>query len=498
MPTRDAGHRRHRVRRRPPRARAARRRAWPCAAWPARRPSSTTGPGPTPVEVVAGRRHRRRSAGAGHGRRRRRLLPRARHGHGVTTSAPRDREAAATFRDAAARGRRGPARLPRAGSGATTPTLSEHLRSRHDVGATLADGPVPVTELRAAVVIGSGSASFEMLRHLTEVLPVMITPRWVRTRCQPIAIRDVLAYLVGVLGRPRPRGRVLEIGGPDVVTYAEMMDALRRGRRPATPGRDPGAGADAPPVVVLGRTGHAAAGGPGPAPHRQPGERGRGARPRHRGARAPHAACRCATPSTRRCERTRDLEVTTSWADAELAGAQPADPMPTDPDWSGGIVLDDCRDGRHRRAGRAGLRRPSTASAAERGWYVAEPFWDLRGFADRLARRPRHAAGPAPSRPACASVTPSTSSGSRPSCPIASCGCGPRCGCRAQAWLEWTMEPTGDRHPPGAAGPVPAARRVGAGVLVRPAADPPRDLPAPGRAPGRHRRACGCSSAAAS
>ena len=132
-----------------------------------------------------------------------------------------------------------------AGSGATTTDLSEHLHSRHEVGATLAAGPVPVTELRAAVVIGSGSASFEMLRHLTDVLPVMITPRWVRTRCQPIAIRDVLAYLVGVLGRDEAAGRVLEIGGPDVVTYAEMMDAVRRGRRPPTPGRDPRAGADA-------------------------------------------------------------------------------------------------------------------------------------------------------------------------------------------------------------------------------------------------------------
>jgi uncharacterized protein YbjT (DUF2867 family) len=73
------------------------------------------------------------------------------------------------------------------------------------------------------VIIGSGSASFEMLRHLTDVLPFMVTPRWVRTRCQPIAIRDVLAYLVGVLGNADARGKVLEIGGPDVVTYEEMM-----------------------------------------------------------------------------------------------------------------------------------------------------------------------------------------------------------------------------------------------------------------------------------
>ena len=92
------------------------------------------------------------------------------------------------------------------GLGDDSAGLSEHLRSRHDVGAILAAGPVPVTELRAAVIIGSGSASFEMLRHLTEVLPVMVAPRWVRTRCQPIAIRDVLAYLVGVLDHPAGSG----------------------------------------------------------------------------------------------------------------------------------------------------------------------------------------------------------------------------------------------------------------------------------------------------
>ena len=111
--------------------------------------------------------------------------------------------------------------------------LSEHLHSRHEVGRTLADGPGTVVELRAAVVIGSGSASFEMLRHLVEVLPVMITPRWVRNRCQPIAIRDVLAYLVGVLDvtaedlarhADDKHHVVLEVGGPDVLSYREMMD----------------------------------------------------------------------------------------------------------------------------------------------------------------------------------------------------------------------------------------------------------------------------------
>ncbi len=101
--------------------------------------------------------------------------------------------------------------------------LSRHLRSRQEVGRILADGPVPVTELRAAVIIGSGSLSFEMIRYLAEVLPVMTTPKWVQTRCQPLAIADVLAYLIGVLGRPEAYDRILEVGGADVLTYEGMM-----------------------------------------------------------------------------------------------------------------------------------------------------------------------------------------------------------------------------------------------------------------------------------
>ena len=103
---------------------------------------------------------------------------------------------------------------------------SAHLASRHRVGSALASGRTPVTELRAAVIIGSGSASFEMLRSLVEVLPVMVVPRWVtKTRCQPIAIEDVLDHLVHVLGRDDVLGQVLEIGGPEDLTYRQMMDA---------------------------------------------------------------------------------------------------------------------------------------------------------------------------------------------------------------------------------------------------------------------------------
>lgn len=136
--------------------------------------------------------------------------------------AERDRLLAERFRDAAAA-----ASLRRivylGGLGRDDdPRLSAHLRSRHEVGRRLASGPVPVTELRAAIVVGSGSVSFEMIRYLVERLPIMITPRWTRTRCQPIAVRDVLAYLVAALEHPTALG-ILEIGGADVLTYADML-----------------------------------------------------------------------------------------------------------------------------------------------------------------------------------------------------------------------------------------------------------------------------------
>ncbi|MGI8711269.1 MAG: DUF2867 domain-containing protein [Acidimicrobiales bacterium] len=134
-----------------------------------------------------------------------------------------DKKAAATFRDAAADA--GVGRIVYLGGLGRDddPSLSPHLRSRHEVGRTLADGKVPVTELRAAIILGSGSASFEMLRYLVEVLPAMTTPKWVENRCQPIAIRDVLAWLVGALELGLDEHQVVEIGGPDVLTYREMM-----------------------------------------------------------------------------------------------------------------------------------------------------------------------------------------------------------------------------------------------------------------------------------
>ena len=116
------------------------------------------------------------------------------------------------------------------GLGNPQANLSPHLRSRQETGEVLCEAGVPVTEFRAAVIVGSGSLSFEMIRYLTERLPVMICPKWVFTRIQPIAIRNVLDYLAAALDCPESAGRIVEIGGRDVLTYAGMMTGYARAR----------------------------------------------------------------------------------------------------------------------------------------------------------------------------------------------------------------------------------------------------------------------------
>jgi len=108
--------------------------------------------------------------------------------------------------------------------------LSEHLKSRQETGRELARAGIPVTEFRAAIIVGSGSISFEMIRYLTERIPVMICPRWVFTRVQPIAINDVLAYLTASLDVPESSGKVIGIGGKDVITYGKMMTGYAKVR----------------------------------------------------------------------------------------------------------------------------------------------------------------------------------------------------------------------------------------------------------------------------
>jgi uncharacterized protein YbjT (DUF2867 family) len=108
--------------------------------------------------------------------------------------------------------------------------LSHHLRSRQDTGEALRQSGVPLTEFRAAVIVGSGSLSFEIIRYLTERLPVMICPRWLFTRVQPIAVRNVLDYLVAALATPDSAGKVLEIGGTQVMTYRDLLLGYARAR----------------------------------------------------------------------------------------------------------------------------------------------------------------------------------------------------------------------------------------------------------------------------
>jgi uncharacterized protein YbjT (DUF2867 family) len=177
--------------------------------------------------------------------------------------AERDRRAATNFADAA-----GDHDVDRVvylgGLGDDGDELSEHLASRREVERVLGEGAYDLTTLRAAVIIGDGSLSFDIIRQLVARLPVMITPRWVRTPCQPIAIDDVVAYLVGVLDTPETRGSTYEIGGPEVLTYEAMLRATARlsGRReplilpapvlsPGLSSRWLGLVTDVPPAVAV-------------------------------------------------------------------------------------------------------------------------------------------------------------------------------------------------------------------------------------------------------
>jgi uncharacterized protein YbjT (DUF2867 family) len=146
----------------------------------------------------------------------------------------RDRQGARNFAEAASE--QGVERVVYlSGLGVDGDDLSTHLRSRREVEQVLAEGDYELTVLRAAIIVGDGSASFQMVRQLATRLPVMITPRWVSTRVQPIAISDVVAYLVGLLDASETAGETYEIGGPEVLTYKEMLvetGRLLTGRKP--------------------------------------------------------------------------------------------------------------------------------------------------------------------------------------------------------------------------------------------------------------------------
>jgi uncharacterized protein YbjT (DUF2867 family) len=260
--------------------------------------------------------------------------------------------------------------------------LSHHLSSRHEVGRVLAEGRVPVTELRAAVIIGSGSASFEMLRNLTDVLPVMVTPRWVSTRCQPVAIRDILHWLVRALRTPDARGRVLEVGGPDVVTYEEMMRTyadvagLRRRLVIRVPLLTPRLSSHWVGLVTPLPVGLAK-------PLIDSLVNEVVVRDDALQAVMPHEPLPFRTAVELAVRHVEDLEVPSRWSDASLPGRTPADPLPTDPDWAGGTLLSD-EQSAHSAATPEALYRTVSGIGGDRGWYVADPLWTIRGTIDVL------------------------------------------------------------------------------------------------------------------
>ncbi|MYY86741.1 MULTISPECIES: SDR family oxidoreductase [unclassified Streptomyces] len=270
-------------------------------------------------------------------------------------------------------------------AGVSERELSPHLRSRAEVGRIFLDCPVPAAVLRAAVIIGSGSASFEMLRYLTERLPVMITPSWVRTRIQPVAVRDVLRYLVACAELPAEVDRSFDIGGPEVMTYRDMMRAYARvaglRHRLIVP----------VPLLTPTLSSHWV-GLITPVP--------RGiARPlaeslRHEVICQEHDIAAYVPDGPGRplpftdalrlaLQRIQQAQVSTRWSSAAVPGA-PSDPLPTDPDWAGGSLYTD-----HRTllvdATPAALWRVIEGIGGDNGWYSFPLAWAVRGWLDRLA-----------------------------------------------------------------------------------------------------------------
>jgi len=259
-----------------------------------------------------------------------------------------------------------------------TAGLSEHLASRREVERMLAESGVPVTVFRAAMIIGSGSASFEILRYLTERLPVMLTPKWVSTRCQPIAVRDVLHYLVTCLAVPETIGRTLDIGGPDILSYADLIQltAAARGlprrriiRVPLFTPRisslwihlvtpvdaaiaRPLAEGLRNPVVVTDRA----------AESLMP---------------QPLLGAKAAIELALAAEARADVE--SSWT--------AAGPVAGDPDWAGGKVFEDRRE-RFVAATPAAVFAAVATLGGPRGWYRYNRLWLTRGIIDRLVGGP--------------------------------------------------------------------------------------------------------------
>lgn len=271
------------------------------------------------------------------------------------------------------------------GLGEDDPQLSHHLRSRHEVGEILKRGSVPVTIFRAAMIIGSGSASFEILRYLVERLPVMVTPRWIDTPCQPIAVRNVLHYLVTCLDCPGTLGESFDIGTEEVTSYRQLMriyaEEAHLARRWIIP----------VPVLTPRLSSywiHLVT----PVPSSI-------ARPLAEGLRNP-VLCRdaeirdllpqpllsCRMAIRAALEKQRLQQVESSWMDA---GSLPPVEWSTsdDPHWAGGTIFHD--DRRMLVEATALQCWPAVVGiGGATGWYYADWLWHIRGGLDRLVGGP--------------------------------------------------------------------------------------------------------------
>ncbi len=266
------------------------------------------------------------------------------------------------------------------GLGFEDPTLSQHLRSRHEVADILQQGPVPATVFNAAMIIGSGSASFEILRYLVERLPVMITPKWVHTPVQPIAVANVLEYLIACLNVEQTKGKRFDIGGEDILTYLDLMKIYAQA-------------AGLPPRKVF------------PVPVLTPQLSSYWihlvtplpayiARPLAEGLKNP-VICKnneiiplipqhllsCTEAISRALERTFEHHVETHWTDS---GTLPIEwPQPGDPDWAGGTVLEDNRQLRIE-APVQWVWDAVVKIGGDTGWYYGNWLWQIRGMIDKL------------------------------------------------------------------------------------------------------------------
>ncbi|MEO8658909.1 MAG: SDR family oxidoreductase [Bryobacteraceae bacterium] len=264
------------------------------------------------------------------------------------------------------------------GLGETGPDLSEHLSSRREVEAALASTGVAVTVLRAAMIIGSGSASFEILRYLVERLPVMVTPKWVSTPCQPVAVRNVIEYLVKCLPAAQTVGGVFDIGGPEVLCYSDIMRimaeelGLRRRWIIPVPVLTPRLSSYW--IHLVTPLSHAIA------------------KPLAEGLKNP-VVCRenrireiipqklLTVREAMRAALTKiaDHQVETNWS---MAGV-----IPGDPDWAGGTVFRDTREVTIE-APAAAIFRAVCRVGGGHGWYAADWLWRIRGWIDRMMGGP--------------------------------------------------------------------------------------------------------------